>query len=156
MRGRVRERVIRELGCGPGGGEFRGDRGAGSDGHGDATCGGDDCTDVNPNIWLPAIEVASLGASGGSTTTLAWTDQGPQVGPEIFYLLVSGSIPSPGTSGFAGAACLQVDMTTTYREDRANPPVGTAYWYLARAVNDCGGGSYGTAQRDAALGAVCY
>jgi hypothetical protein len=126
------------------------------DGHGDSTCGGDDCTDANVNVWSPAIEVATLSASGAAPTTLAWTDQGPQVGPEILYLLVSGTITSPGTSGFGGAACLQVDVTATYQDSRPNPPTGTAYWYLTGAVNECGTGTYGTVQRDAELIATCY
>jgi N-acetylneuraminic acid mutarotase len=125
------------------------------DGHGDASCGGDDCTDVNPGVWFPAIEVATLSASGAIPTALAWTDQGAQVGPEIFYLLVSGAIAKPGTSGFVGASCLQAGMTTSFQDTRPNPSVGTAYWYLTGAVNECGAGTFGTAQRDAELSAVC-
>jgi hypothetical protein len=126
------------------------------DGHGDATCGGDDCDDVNANVWHPAIEVASLSAAGAAPTVLAWSDQGPLVGPELLYLLVSGSITSPGSSGFAGAACLLVDAVTTYQDSRPDPPVGTVYWYLTRAVNECATGTYGTPGRDAGLISICY
>ncbi len=126
-------------------------RDADGDGHVDALCGGDDCNDTNPLVWHPPVEVQNLTTTTASPASLAWDGQGMLAGPETLYDLVSGSLSSPGGLDFSSRTCLQSATATSYSDNRLNPPVGTGFWYLVRARNSCGIGTYGSPQRDSAI-----
>jgi hypothetical protein len=120
---------------------------ADGDGHPAALCGGDDCNDADPMVWSAPMEVTGLAVSPGIPTGLSWAGQGVVAGPGTIYDLVSGTVSGSGAMNFPGAACLQ-SGGTTYMDARPDPGPGTARWYLARARNSCGVGTYGTSQRD--------
>ncbi len=128
---------------------------ADADGRPDASCGGSDCDDSNPQVWSPPPEATGLAIGGAVPTGLSWDDQGPQVGTETIYALVTGVISASGSSGFASASCLLFDAPTTFNDGRPDPPVGSAFWYLVRGLNTCGSGTYGTSQRDAEIN-TCF
>jgi hypothetical protein len=128
------------------GGWLRDDDG---DGHAAALCGGDDCNDLVPAVWLAPLEVTNLVLTSAIPTNLSWDDQGALAGPGTTYDLVSGPLVAGAGPNFSARACLQQGGATTYEETRANPIVG--YWYLVRGRNPCGLGTYGTSQRDAAI-----
>ncbi len=119
------------------------------DGHVDGPCGGDDCDDAAPLVWFPPKEVANLGLAGSGPTHLSWDDQGGLVGPETTYDLVSGP-PGDGPI-FGSGTCLQTAGGTSYSDTRADPDLNKNYWYLARARNSCGTGTYGGSQRDSSI-----
>ena len=123
---------------------------ADGDGHADLVCGGNDCNDTNPQVWLVPFEVANLSLSGASGTTLTWDGQGLLVGPETTYDLSSGSLPTPG-SGFSlvpNGCLLSNSSSSSFVETRPDPASDTGFWYLTRAKNSCGTGTYGAPLRD--------
>ena len=118
------------------------------DSHVNSSCGGDDCSDVNPFVWQPAADVTNLTVTNVSPADVAWDSQGISAGPETAYDLVSGSL-GPGTGIlFSAASCLQPAGPASYADGRPDPATGESFWYLARAANSCGVGTYGSASRD--------
>ncbi len=124
---------------------------ADGDGHHALLCGGDDCNDNNPFVWTAPEAVTNLSVAGAGPTGLAWDSQGTLVGPETVYDLVSGAILSVGSLNFSAAACVLEGGGTSFSDTRPAPPLGEAYWYLARGENSCGAGTYGTSQQDTSI-----
>jgi len=123
---------------------------ADGDGHAALLCGGNDCNDANPQVWLAPVDVTSLMLSGASGTSVTWDGQGQLAGPETTYDLASGALPAPGT-GFSLVpnTCLLSDSSSTsFVETRPDPANDTGFWYLSRARNSCGTGTYGSTLRD--------
>ena len=114
------------------------------DGDGVTACNGD-CNDANPAVWDYPVEEMDLTLDPGAPTNLSWFDLAPFIGPETQYDLVSGAMgPGAGINTAAGA-CLQSGLTQPqYADSRPNPSPGTGVWYLVRARNSCGAGTYGT------------
>ena len=124
------------------------DEGFDQDADGLTSCGGD-CDDGNPQVWQPPRETSSLTLV--PPAALGWDSQDSVTGPGTSYDLTSGSL-GPGTGiDFAAAACLQSASLSSGTDPRPDPAAGFAYWYLSRARNSCGVGTYGTVQRDASI-----
>jgi hypothetical protein len=121
------------------------------DAHIDAACGGNDCSDTNPLVWLAPFEAAGLNVSAAGTTHLAWDSQASLAGPETAFDLVSGALGASSGLSFSASSCLQTSGENGFDDLRADPARGTGYWYLVRGRNSCGIGTYGSAQRDAAI-----
>jgi hypothetical protein len=120
------------------------------DGHLRQGCsGGDDCNDGNGAVWQPPVAVTGLTLAGSLTTNVSWDSQAIQSGPGTVYDLASGSL-TPLDFNFAECPMLGVPDTSII-DGRPNPDPGTGYWYLPRARNACGTGTYGTPQRDTAI-----
>jgi hypothetical protein len=119
------------------------------DGRVDAACGGTDCSDINPLVWSAPSEVANLSVEMAGTTQITWDSQSALAGPGTVYDLISGAFP--GDSGFSllQGACAQSGGETTYTPASPDPVTGTGTWYLVRARNTCGVGTYGSSERDA-------
>jgi hypothetical protein len=121
------------------------------DAHVNSSCGGDDCNDINPLVWQPPVEVSNLTVTTISPADVAWDSQGISAGPETTYDLVSGSV-GPGTGIlFSAAACLQPAGPASFADGRPDPSSGESFWYLSRAANSCGVGTYGSPARDSAI-----
>lgn len=121
------------------------------DSHVDALCGGNDCNDTDPLVWFPPVEASDLVLTNSNPADPAWSDQGPLVGPGTLYDLVSGDLtPAPGIN-FPSATCLQPGGGNSYNDTRLDPSEGNGFWYLVRARNSCGAGTYGSAPRDTAI-----
>ncbi|HEV8375580.1 MAG TPA: MopE-related protein [Candidatus Polarisedimenticolia bacterium] len=126
-------------------------RDADADAHPDALCGGNDCNDANPLVWSPPSEVVNLTVTVSSPANPAWDSQSAASGPETVYDLSSGSFgPGAGLS-FPTASCLMNGGTNSFSDARPDPAVGFAYWYLSRARNSCGTGTYGSVPRDTGI-----
>ena len=121
------------------------------DGRANSLCGGDDCNDANPLVWSAPVDVTGMLLTAAGPTDLSWDDQGALVGPETAYDLVAGPLLAATGIDFAAAACLQSGGGTAFSDTRPDPPEGEGFWYLARARNGCGSGTYGTPQRDASV-----
>ncbi|MBI4242205.1 MAG: hypothetical protein HY613_10840 [Candidatus Rokubacteria bacterium] len=120
------------------------------DGYVGLGCGGTDCNDTNSFVWLAPVEVTNFSVSSDSPTDLTWNSQAALAGPETAYDLVSGSmIAAHGL--VLDISCLQSSVSTTYRDGRTDPPVGSGFWYLVRARNCCGNGTYGSTFWDTSL-----
>jgi pimeloyl-ACP methyl ester carboxylesterase len=73
-------------------------------------------------------------------TTLSWTS----ITGATAYDLVAGDVGSLRTGGYAAAtlACVRNDLTDTFLYLPVTPPLGRAYWFLVRAANCRGNGTY--------------
>jgi hypothetical protein len=118
------------------------------DAHPDAACGGNDCDDTNPLVWFVPGEVANLVLTAANPADPAWDDQGAFVGPGTTYDLVSGPLGGGPGIDFSLSSCLQSGGGTSYFDFRPDPTPGQGFWFLARARNSCGMGTYGSSQRD--------
>jgi hypothetical protein len=121
------------------------------DAHPDAACGGNDCNDLDGLVWSAPVEATNLILTTVLPADVSWDSQSVLSGPGTVYALVSGLLgPGAGVS-FPAASCLQGAGPASYSDGRPDPAVGTVYWYLARATNSCGAGTYGTAARDTGI-----
>jgi hypothetical protein len=126
-------------------------RDADGDIRGDLACGGTDCNDLDGQVWLPPQEVTDLSVTGTTPANVQWSSQGFVVGPATYYDLMSGLFGPSSGPGFAAGNCLQMAGGSSYSDIRVDPTMGTAFWYLARALNACGVGTFGSPSRDAAI-----
>ncbi|HEU5179538.1 MAG TPA: MopE-related protein [Candidatus Polarisedimenticolia bacterium] len=103
-----------------------------------------DCNDADPAVWGAPVEEGDLALDSSVPTNLTWFGQNPYNGLGGFYDLVSGTMGPTGGINTAAGACLQSSLTQAqYADNRPNPPRGTGAWYLVRARNSCGAGTYG-------------
>lgn len=106
-----------------------------------------DCAPFNPLAALPPVEVVGLGvARDGPGALVRW---GPAAGPLLrdSYDLLSGDVGELRASGAYDTArldCLASRAWARYAYDsRTGPAPGEAAFYLVRARNACGVGTYG-------------
>jgi hypothetical protein len=91
-------------------------------------------------MLVGAPEVGGVLLAGRFGTTLSWTDLGGGAVYDIAY----SSISSLRSTGTTTATCLSNDVAgPSYVDVQANPSAGTGYYYLVRAQNGCGAGTYG-------------
>lgn len=130
----------------------------------DGVAAGSDCDDNNPDVQHGPVEIASVAlAKVAGAARVSWTSQDPVAGLATTYGIVSGLLSDLRSSGgFAAATCLQGGIGDTPFDDvRSAPPLGNGFYYLARAKNSCGTGTYGNSSltpdpRDALdAGALC-
>jgi len=132
-------------------------RDADVDGHGDPSTGvpaclagysavGDDCNDGDPGAFHAPFEVAGVAAArGAGSTHLTWTGQVLTAGAGTSYDVATGLLSELWTDGgFARGSCLASGGTSAeYDDTRPTPPPGDGFYYLVRARNSCGSGTYG-------------
>jgi len=108
----------------------------------------------------PAPEPADLSGlrvdriPAGGSLQISWSSLDPIEGPQTRYDVVRGVLSALHASGFpGGATCARDDLPDTPYAETASAcdaSPGDGCWYLVRAQNDCGAGSYGAAALDAA------
>jgi len=124
-----------------------------------------DCSPSDPGSWSATAEVPRIRVSKGAATKLGWDSQRPIVGPGVGYGVVTGSLSLLRSQGSFNSACtLGTSLSQPLLADsRAVPPPGDGYYYLVRAGNSCGAGTFGNSSLapdirdplDAALPATC-
>lgn len=76
--------------------------------------------------------------------TYTWTSIAPLTGPAPVYDVARGDIPHLRSSrNFSGATCISSGQSTVNYTDQQTPAADVAFYYLVRARNSCGIGSYG-------------
>jgi hypothetical protein len=121
------------------------------DGHPDLLCGGNDCLDTNPFVWGVPFEVTNLQVGPGNSPIMTWDSQNAQAGPGTVFDLSSGTLSDLRSSGFSSSTCLQGGGGNSFTDTRPDPVVGGGYWYLTRATNACGVGTFGSSARDSGI-----
>jgi hypothetical protein len=98
-------------------------------------------------VWAVPGEVAGVGVVGlsGTTAEVSWSSLDGAVGPSTVYDLVTGLLGQlRAAADYRDASCLQDGQgNSPYADTRGNPASGEGYYYLVRAQNACGTGSYG-------------
>lgn len=105
-----------------------------------------DCNDSEPGTRSVPLETLGLRvAASAGNAVLEWTSQSATAGTGTVYDVVTGSIGDLRLDdGFARASCLASGLTTaSVEDDRSGPPRGASRYYLVRARNTCGTGTYG-------------
>ena len=117
------------------------------DDDGDGTVDGSDCAQLDATVWAVPGEVAGieLARGGGTDVVVTWLSQDAAAGPSTAYDLVTGSLAALRAEGdYRSAACLQDnDGNTPFTDVSGSPPAGDGHYFLVRAQNVCGTGSYG-------------
>ena len=123
------------------------------DGAGDAC----DCAPSDAGAFGAPVEVPRLRVAGAAPTTIGWDSQAAAAGTATAYTTVTGDLVSLRTDhGFPSACTLaQGSAATSLTEARPDPPAGSGYYYLVRAENTCGNGTFGEAALDATLPPGC-
>ncbi len=99
-------------------------------------------------------ETAGLVVTGAAGTTLSWT----AAGPGAVYDVAGATLTTLQGGGTASAACLSNDgAAASFLDGRPDPAAGAGYYYLVRAQNVCGPGTYGfnSASVERVLPAAC-
>ncbi|HEX4824152.1 MAG TPA: FG-GAP-like repeat-containing protein [Candidatus Polarisedimenticolaceae bacterium] len=121
-----------------------------ADGHIVAGCpGGDDCNDLDGTVWHPPAGVTGLTVSGQHPTSIAWASQAGTSGPGTVYDLVVGYLYNPPV--FSNSACLESGGGTSFIDIYADPQLHSLFYYLSRARNSCGTGTWGSSLADATM-----
>ncbi len=104
---------------------------------------GSDCAPLNAAVWAPPGEIAGVTLTKGTTTGLAWLSGSG--GNTDLYDVSGGSLGALRSAGGVGAAtCLQNDVAApSWSDPRTDPAPGLGYYYLVRAQDVCGTGTYG-------------
>jgi hypothetical protein len=107
-----------------------------------------DCNDADSGSFGFVTEGTNLSVTTNASGVLvAWAGQAATAGPGTTYDVITGFGERLQTDqGYQGANCLANAVTTSAFEDtRATPPTDGSRltYYLVRASNSCGVGSYG-------------
>lgn len=120
-----------------------------NDNDGDSFAACEDCNDQDPNIWAAPADVTNLELA--APALLSWDDQSVPAGPGTLYDVTSGDLSTPDPSSLTSSSCLQSSTTATHDDQRPEPAIGSAIWYLVRSRNICATATYGTTPRDVSI-----
>lgn len=119
--------------------------GAFADGDADGVADACDCAASDPGSYAAPVEVPRLRAAASSPASLGWDSQSGDAGPGTAYSVVTGDVLAlRADHGFASACTLRRSLpATSLIDSRPDPPAGSATYYLVRAENTCGNGTFG-------------
>ena len=114
-----------------------------ADRDGDSVPNEADCAPDHPSAHTPVGEVSGVVVDRADTVFLLW----PSQGDGITYDIAGGVLSVLRVDGHIGAAeCLAWLLSGTQWSDaREGPEPGEGWYYLVRAANPCGPGTYGYA-----------
>jgi CSLREA domain-containing protein len=110
------------------------------DGAGDAC----DCAPLDPTVFAKPIEVTGL-VFAADKQTVSWNTEAPTTGTSTVNDALRGDLAELPVHGGPSDTCLASGSSSASIVDATVPAVGRTLWYLARAKNSCGVGSYGYA-----------
>jgi hypothetical protein len=104
-----------------------------------------DCNDGDPGARAIPVEATALTVTHAAGATLSWASQSATAGSGTTYDIVTGSLSElRADASYARTACLASRVAAaTYADTRGGPVSDDAYYYLLRARNSCGAGSFG-------------
>ena len=102
-----------------------------------------DCNDFDGGVFAVPEEVTGLGFLADGET-LGWDSAVPKAGSATMHDVLTGVLGELPVGSGAGEACL--DSTAAASIVVSDVPFsGSGTWYLVRAENSCGAGTYGSA-----------
>ena len=117
----------------------------GADRDEDGHLNGDDCAAADATVFAPPREVTGLAVAALTPTPVTWDDEASQIGAGVRYDVAGGLLSGLRAAGLPGATtCLAGGVQgAAYADGRGDPPSGDGYFYLARAEDSCGTGTFG-------------
>jgi len=113
-----------------------------------------DCASLDGSAFAIPGEVHGLELAADGTT-VSWTPAMPGAGSGTVQDLLRGAVGELPVGRGASEVCLASSVGASAADPEAPPSAG-AHWYLVRAVNACGYGTYGPATSGAErLGLAC-
>ena len=117
------------------------DEGFDADGDGHPSC--DDCDPADGTVFATPGEVSGLGWAA-DTITLTWDSAIPNAGSSTLHTVIRGNIAELPVGAGASEICIAGATSAASAEDASTPLFPeTGTWYLGRASNACGTGTYG-------------
>ena len=114
-----------------------------------------DCAPLDPGASAIHGEVPGV-VFAGDKQTLSWGLPLPSGGADATYDLMRGALNELPVTGGAADACPAPSVAGPSTQDATTPPAGAGFYYLVRARNVCGAGTYGSATSGAVrVSSVC-
>jgi photosystem II stability/assembly factor-like uncharacterized protein len=101
-----------------------------------------DCRPDDPTLFAAPGEISGL-ALGSDRITLSWGSAAPTSGSATEHQVLRGLIAELPVGG-ASDACIVAGTIASSATDPVVPPTGAGFWYLVRARNACGTGTWGS------------
>ncbi len=116
-----------------------------SDGDGDGLISVLDCSDSDSSSLYFPVEVTGDNVVAVATTTVSWNSQSNVTGISTRYDIVTGLVSDLASSkSYVSATCLQSGINgVSLADPRPDPVIGQIFYYLIRAANQCGKGTFG-------------
>ncbi len=103
-----------------------------------------DCNDGDATLLRIPAPVTGLHWATDATT-LSWDDARAGAGSASVHDVVRGALAALPVGSSAQESCLAHGASEASASDAEEPGAGTGFWYLVRARNACGVGSFGAA-----------
>ncbi len=100
-----------------------------------------DCAPANGTAFVIPREVSSVRFR--SSTLLDWNSSAAGSGSGARYDVVQGTLPHLAAGAGSGEICLTNDAPERTLTDGMIPALGTGFYYVVRASNACGTGTFG-------------
>ncbi len=113
-----------------------------ADGDGDGVGDACDCAPSDPGAFAVPGEVMALRFV--DPATLAWESLSEDAGAASTYDVGRGDLGELPVGAGVSETCVDSGITQTSAPDPATPVAGSGWYYIVRAANDCGVGTYGT------------
>jgi photosystem II stability/assembly factor-like uncharacterized protein len=113
-----------------------------ADADGDGSDNLADCRPDDPTVFAAPGEVQGL-TVGADRTTLSWISAAPASGSSTTHQVLRGLLAALPVGG-PSDTCIVTGTLASSAVDPEVPPAAGGFWYLVRARNACGVGSYGT------------
>ncbi|MDX1389871.1 MAG: thrombospondin type 3 repeat-containing protein, partial [Acidobacteriota bacterium] len=113
-----------------------------------------DCALGDPGVFASPGEIAGV-VLLGDRETIQWTSQAATAGTATEYDVVRGDL-SMLPVGSGPETCISTGSTSASAQDTGTPVAATGFYYVVRAVNGCGTGTFGfETDTDERLTATC-
>lgn len=109
---------------------------------GDARGDDCDCAPADPGAFARPTEVDGL-KHAADKVTLNWESAKPAAGLETVHDVLRGALDELPVGSGSSELCLASGIEEATVSDPATAEQGRGFWYLVRARNDCGLGTYG-------------
>jgi hypothetical protein len=120
----------------------------------DGAADGDDCSPFDPTAFAAPGEVS--GFTLLDAQTIAWDSAAPVAGPGTVHDVLRGRMDGLPVGSSGTEVCLAAGQLEAGATDTETPAAGEAFWYVARARNACGTGTYGYASDNTErMSAIC-
>jgi photosystem II stability/assembly factor-like uncharacterized protein len=113
-----------------------------------------DCRPDDSTVFAAPGEVSGL-AFDSDPMTLSWSSAQPSAGTATEHQVLRGLVSGLPVGG-GSESCIAAGTLASSLADPTVPPAGAGFWYLVRARNVCGTGTYGSTSEGAPrLGTAC-